>query len=141
VGGAGTLGGALLNQHSRLPALCLPEPADCVELCREEEARYGITHAGAAARVLAAWHFPTTVCEPIARHHDALLPDAPVLERGLHVARALADRAMTDEPIGFATDDGIAWLTEGRLTAADVEPLLARLREKADGLLQGLRPT
>lgn len=135
-----TLGAALLHQHSPLPALCLPQMVDPAELCRHEVDTYGTTHAEAGAQVLAAWNFPPSVCEPIARHHEGLLPDASPLERCLHVGRALAERSLTQEPSGLATDDGITWLTQGRLTSADIEPLILRLQDKAEGLLEGLRP-
>lgn len=134
------LGAALLHQHRPLRMLCLPQQVDSSVLCRDELAEYGATHAEAGARVLAAWNFPADVCRPIARHHEALLPDASALERSLHVGRALAERSMTEEPSGLATDDGITWLTQGRLTSADIEPLVLRLQDRADGLLKGLRP-
>ncbi len=135
-----TLGAALLHQHEPLAELCLPEPADVAGLSRRELDVYGITHADAGARVLAAWNFPPSVCQPIARHHEALLPDATPLERTLHVARSLADRALTGTTDGLASDDGVSWLSEGRLTGPDIEPLLVRLRDKSAGLLEGLRP-
>ena len=135
-----TLGAALMHQHLPLPALCLPEAVEPSQLLRSENELYGIDHADAGARVLAAWHFPATVTDAIARHHEALLPDAPPLERTLHVARALSQRALTGEPFGLGTDDGICWLSEGRLSSEDIESMIVRLLEKASGLIEGLRP-
>ncbi|NLT55157.1 MAG: HDOD domain-containing protein [Actinomycetales bacterium] len=136
-----TLGSALLHQHAPVPSVCLPEPFDPGELLRIEHDLYGITHSDAGARVLGAWQFPHHVCELISRHHEPLLPDAPPLERSLHTARALADRILTDDPAGLGTDHSIAWISEGRLTATDLGPLLVRLQEKAQNLLEGLRPS
>lgn len=135
-----TLGSALLHQHAPLPALCLPEPEVPTELLIWEHEHYGITHQEAGAKVLGAWQFPQHICDLIARHHDAMIPDAPPLERSLRTARALADRLLAGESHGQATDHGIAWISDGLLTPSDLEPLLTRLQEKAQSLIEGLRP-
>jgi HD-like signal output (HDOD) protein len=134
-----TLGAALLHQHAPLPALCLPEILSPTDLATAELAAYGITHEHAGARVLGSWHVPETVCQLIARHHEPVLPDAPPLERTLHTARALTDRLLRGEAATLGTDAHIAWLTEGRLTPDDLEPLIARIAERSQGLLDGLQ--
>ena len=134
------LGAAFLHQHSPLETLCLPEPVDIDVLTRVEVGQYGISHAEIGARVLSAWKFPEQMCTLIARHHERPLPDASPLERTLHLARGLADRILSGEARGIGEDRVLAWVSEGRLAAQDIPPLLERIQGRAEGLLAGLRP-
>lgn len=133
-----TLGSALLHQHRALGLVCLPEPDDAARLHAEEVAAYGTTHEAVGARVLAMWHFPERVCSLIARHHEALLPDASALERCLHAARRVADRLMRGD-----AEDGleatVAWLTDGHVVADELPALLERVADRAAALLDGLQ--
>ncbi len=134
-----TFGAALLHQHEPPGLLCLPETSDPAEQALLELDRYGITHEQAGARVLSSWQIPERICTLIGRHHEPLLPSAPPLERVLHAARYLADRALRED-LETPGDESIAWITEGRVTAADVPAQLAWVRDRAAALLDGLLP-
>lgn len=133
-----TLGSALLHQHRPLGLVCLPQPDDVDALLEAETAAYGTTHEVVGARVLSMWHFPDRVCALIARHHEALLPDASPLERTLHAARAVADGLLRDT-VPDPADASIAWLTDGLVTADELPALFERVRERAGALLDGLQ--
>ncbi len=148
------LGTALLHQHRPGALVCLPDPRDPAAFLAAEDERYGLTHDAAAAQVLAAWHVPTRLCVLIGRHHEPLLPDAGALERALHLARWVSDHLLrVDLEQGGAGSGGearggppeqplaagdVAWMSDGRLSATDVEPLLELVRVRAEGLLEGL---
>jgi HD-like signal output (HDOD) protein len=160
-----TLGAALLHQRGPGVQLCLPQPDDARGLLASERERFGETHDELAARALATWHMPARLCELIARHHEAVLPDSGPLERSLHVARLIADHVLrapgpgadggppdgsgdgpqeAPDALASATADRpgdtatLVWLTEGRIAAADVPHLVAGTRHRAGALLQGL---
>jgi HD-like signal output (HDOD) protein len=139
-----TLGSALLHQQHPLPMLCLPYPADTDtstgddELNRLELELYQVGHADAAAHVLTAWHFPATVCDLIAAHHSVPLPDATPLTRALHAARALTDLALAEQPDVIRAQCTIQRLTEGKVSQAQIEPLVEQLRVRAAVLLAGI---
>jgi HD-like signal output (HDOD) protein len=134
-----TLGAALLHQHESRGLLCLPEPENPAVMVAEEQEYYGITHDQAAARVLGAWHVPEPITVAIGRHHAALLPDAPPLERALQVARLLADAVLRDA-VPPVTGDLVRQVTEGAVSPEDLPVLLDRVRDRAGTLLEGLRP-
>lgn len=134
-----TLGAALLHQHEPLGLLCLPEPEDPLERAELEHDRYGITHDQAGARVLEAWHVPSRITVLIARHHEALLPDAPALERALRAARLLTDARLRG-PVTQSTEHELTWVTEGAVPPQDLSWLLDQVGERAEGLLEGLEP-
>lgn len=76
---------------------------------------YGGTHAGLAADVLHAWHFPEDLCVAIGRHHDEPSEGATPLRRALQGGIALA---------GLSEDDPDArgrW-AEVALRCAGVKP-------------------
>jgi HD-like signal output (HDOD) protein len=135
-----TLGSALLHQHHPLPALCLPYPDDLHALAQAELDIYGIGHAEAGARVLAAWRFPERLCTLIESHHEAPLPDASAVERTLHGARALTHLVLSERPDPAAAEHALSWMSEGRLDPPSIEPLVAQLRERSAALLEGLLP-
>jgi HD-like signal output (HDOD) protein len=135
-----TLGSALLHQHHPLPQLCLPETEGIDELDQRETDLYGVGHAAAGAQVLASWHFPHRLCELIATHHDAPLPDASPDARTLHAARALTDLALNPQADAMQAHDTIQRVSEGRITSAHVQTLVPQIAEQAEFLLTGLRP-
>lgn len=140
-----TLGGALLHQREPLPHLCLPFRANVDELNQHEQDLYGTTHAEAGAAMLASWRFPDRLCHLVAAHHEVPLPDAPPLTRALGAARVLTDLALRERPAGQQSDTAHAEhtlrrLSEGKLTAADIAPLLSQVRDRSQALLDGLRP-
>jgi HD-like signal output (HDOD) protein len=136
-----TLGSALLHQCRPLPQLCLPFPTDQHEVDEQELELYGIGHAEAGAQVLAAWRFPSRLCDLIAFHHSVPLPDAAPLERVLHAARALSNIVLAPESDLEKSTNSLIWLSEGRLGSSDIEPLAAELAEHSQALLNGLRPS
>jgi HD-like signal output (HDOD) protein len=133
-----TLGSALLHQHQPRGLICLPEPDDVPALAAAEQADYGTTHEAIGARVLSMWHFPDRIATLIARHHEAILPDASPLERTLHTARGVADRLMRGEP-SEGMESSVAWLTDGLVSAAELPVLFDRVAERSAALLDGLQ--
>jgi HD-like signal output (HDOD) protein len=135
-----TLGSALLHQHRPLPALCLPDPVDDADLARQEIEIYGIGHAEAGARTLTAWKFPEQLCSLIARHHEPVLPDASPLERVLPTARALTQRALTDQPHDDDRDSDhtLARLSHGQLTTSVIDALITQIHDRAAALHDAL---
>ena len=134
------IGAALLHQHQALEGICLPAPDDPEQLLVDERERYGISHDQIGARVLAAWHFPEHVCSLIGRHHEAVLPHADPLDRALCVARVLGQSLLREEPPTPADVALLAWLTEGRLTEADLPGVLERMADRSAALMDGLVP-
>ena len=135
-----TLGAALLHRdHAGEITLCLPEPPDATNLIGHERDTMGVSHDVLAAGVLRSWQFPEHVVSVVGRHHQQVLPDAQPLERALHLARSLADTLLREdgEDLGEAT---LSWLSEGRITPADVPALLELVTERSATLLEGLRP-
>lgn len=136
-----TLGSALLHQYDAGATLCLPMPADEADYLRHEVEDYGIDHAQVGARVLTAWKFPEVLCDLIARHHDAALTEASPLARVLPVARTLTHLALAsddEQPLECDRDLTLARLTQGRLGAYELGPVLSRVRERADTLVTAL---
>lgn len=92
---------------------------------------FGITHAGAAARVLEAWRFPAAIVDAIAHHHDN--PDAPAAQtaRMLIAAEAVAEQAFGPwgEPGGGAPALALLALEPERLDA-----IIARVRTESGTL-------
>jgi len=134
------IGAALLHQHQALESTCLPQTDDPEQLLTAERDRYGISHDQIGSRVLAAWHFPEHVCDLIGRHHDEAMPHTDPLDRALAVSRALADCLLREEPPPPAQAAHLAWLTEGRLTEADLADVLERMADRSAALLDGLVP-
>ncbi len=135
-----TLGAALLHRdYAGEITLCVPEPADAAGVVAAERERMGVSHDLLAAGVLRSWQFPEHVVSVVGRHHKQVLPDAQPLERALHLARSLADTLLREDPedSGEAT---LSWLSEGRITPADVPALLEQVSERSTTLLEGLRP-
>lgn len=135
-----TLGSALLHQDNPPVALCLPQPDDLESLLAAEVQRHGIGHDALAAQVLRAWHFPAHVGNVIGRHHEPMLPDAPPLERTLHVARSLAHCLLRGDDTPILPDHEVTWLSQGRITPKDVPALLERMSGRAEALAEGLQP-
>lgn len=133
-----TLGSALLHQQRPLPALCLPHPADAVELNHNEFELYGIGHAQAGAQALAAWTFPRGICSLVARHHEAPDANGDPLADCLHAARTLTDLVLAPDPDLSSASRHLLTLSEGRLTARDIAALVSRTIDKSAALLEGL---
>jgi HD-like signal output (HDOD) protein len=132
-----TLGTALLHQRQATAQLCLPAPAEDVDLLQSEIDEFGIDHARAGAEVLIAWKFPLHLSDVIARHHNPTLADAPPLERVLSAARTLTNLALPNDqtPDRQCSEYDLARLTNGRLATHDLDSLITRLRERAETLL------
>jgi HD-like signal output (HDOD) protein len=81
--------------------------ADRLEL---EQAAFGITHAGAAARVLQSWRFPAAMVEAIAHHHDHHDVAGSDMTRLLIAAEAVAELAVGPWGEPVAVDAGISLL-------------------------------
>jgi HD-like signal output (HDOD) protein len=135
-----TLGSALLHQRETLPQLCLPFPASVDELNQREVELYGRAHAEEGAAMLASWRFPDRLCALVATHHEVPLPDAPPLTRALGAARVLTDLSLREDPDTAHAEHALRRLSEGKLTATDIAPLLGQVQDRARALLDGLRP-
>lgn len=132
------IGSALLHQVSPIGALCLPIAHYTAEVADAELRQYGESHCDAAVRALRAWHFPERMCEVIAGHHDAPLPDAAPIERCLQLARVVADGCLPGGGDPAESLHRLRWLSEGRVTEAVLWPLIDQVRERSDALLLGL---
>lgn len=79
-----------------------------------ERERYGVDHAWAAARVLQSWDFPTSLCDAVARHHDAsassLLSPLPAALRAGRALASLVPGTETHDPadLGDAGREALA---------------------------------
>ena len=135
------IGSALLHQVSPIRSLCLPINAYSSEVAAAELQHYGESHSDAAARALRVWRFPAQMCELIAGHHDAPLPDAAPIERCLHLARIVADGCLPGGGDPAESLHRLRWLSEGRVTEAVLWPLMEKVRERSETLLVGLAPT
>ena len=135
-----TIGAALLHQHQSLPALCLPEQGPIEDLLRVERERYGVAHDHLGGRVLSAWQFPEHLCQLIAEHHEQLLPGATPLARALHAARLLTDHLLRGQDLSLAQASQLSWLSEGRLSEAELPALLDQMTDRSTALLEGLQP-
>ncbi len=132
------LGTGLLYQDTRDVALCLPESGDAQAALQLEQERHGASHDVLAAEVLTAWHFPVHLCDVIREHHQPALPDASPLRRTLQIARSLAETVLLQDQSPAASGVDYAWLSEGRLTPAEVPALLARMDERSRVLADAL---
>ena len=133
-----TLGSALLHQQRPLPALCLPHPGSQEELNDTEFELYGIGHAQAGAQALAAWQFPRSMCSLVARHHEPRDAPGEPLADCLRAARTLTDLALAPDPDVRGAEILLLTLSEGRLAAHDVVPLVSQIVDRSAGLLEGL---
>ena len=128
------IGGALLHRSlGPLPVEAPPETAGAARIALEQEL-WGIDHASAAARVLAAWWFPQELTRALATHHGPLDEATTPLGRALMAAEALA--ACAD---GDATADEVGEaLSLANLDAGAVPALCERVRAETDGLASSL---
>lgn len=96
-----------------------------------ERAAFGITHAGAAARVLQSWRFPAEMVDAIARHHDPFDPTAAPNTQLLVAAEAVAHEALGawGEPVNL--DAGLALLG---MDSDRLESIVARVRTESGTL-------
>jgi len=124
------LGRQLLQRRESGPgAGAWSPPADRLQL---ERSLFGVTHPEAAARVLRAWSFPTSMVEAISHHHapldGAATSDATQL---LIAAEAITELAMGswDEPV--QTDAALALL---QLEPDRLELIVRRVRNESTGL-------
>ena len=132
-----TMGSALLHQVAPLPALCLAQLDDSGALLRTEFELYETDHAEAGAEVLRVWHFPEPLCTLIANHHAEPLPDSDPLVRVLHTARTFTYLVLS----GAAVEpfrDGIARVSEGRITGDSLERWMEQIAKRAVALREGL---
>jgi HD-like signal output (HDOD) protein len=132
-----TIGSAMLHKIRPVSALCLPLSGGTgLDLCAAERAEFGADHAEIGARILGAWNFPPLFCELIGRHDQAPPRDAAPLARALHAARVCTSAVLADEAeLPRARSALDAALPTG---APPVEHLVARVRDKAAALLEGL---
>ena len=95
-----------------------------------ERARFGMTHADAAARVLGAWNLPAGMVTAIAGHHQPLDATTGESVRMLVAAEAMAELALGawDEPVD--SEGGLALLD---LDLDRLDVIVRRIRnESAD---------
>jgi HD-like signal output (HDOD) protein len=128
------IGAALLHRSlGPLPVEAPPETANADRLVLEQQL-WGIDHASAAARVLAAWWFPPELTRALAVHHN------PLAEAGSPLALALiAGEALAACADGEATPEEVAEaLSVANLDAAEIPALCERVRAETDGLASSL---
>ncbi len=77
-------------------AALIEEEDDTSLLCAQELAEFGMSHAEAAARVLAGWNFPSAFVAAVAAHHDAGVGETP-LDRVLLAGDAVAHLVVLPE--------------------------------------------
>lgn len=107
------VGAAILHSvdpttHAALTA----DSDDSAALCVQEIAEFGMSHAEAAARVLASWNFPAAFVGAVACHHDGGLGDTPleqVLLAGDAVAHLIVrpEEEWTDEELDRLEELGV----------------------------------
>ena len=127
------LGHALLHRGlGPLPAEAPPETEDAARLIYEQE-RWGIDHATAVSRVLAAWWFPEEFTRALAMHHMGPAAAHANLERvmigGEALARAAAGIDLTSLEPSLALVD---------LDARSAAPLTEKVRDETDALAASL---
>lgn len=137
------IGTALLHQSrgSGSPVevtVCLPSDGD--EIAASEREAFGIGHDELASEVLGGWHVPEHLCAVIARHHRAAMPDAPALERTLQIARTLSGALLSGDDEAVHSSPACAWLSEGIIGPTVAASVAERMKTRAEGLLEGLRP-
>jgi len=111
--------------------VALPEPAANADRLELERAAFGITHAGAAARVLQSWHFPAAMVEAIAHHHDHHDAAPSDMTRLLIAAEAVADVAVGTwgEPVAVEAGLGLLGIEPERL-----DSIIMRVRTESGTL-------
>jgi HD-like signal output (HDOD) protein len=102
--------------------------ADRLEL---EQAAFGITHAGAAARVLQSWRFPAAMVEAIAHHHDHHEVAASDMTRLLIAAEAVAELAVGPWGEPVAVEAGVSLLG---IEAERLDSIITRVRTESGTL-------
>jgi HD-like signal output (HDOD) protein len=124
------IGAALLHRSlGPLPVEAPSETANAARVALEQQL-WGIDHATAAARVLAAWWFPQELTRALAAHHGPLAEAGTPLARALIAGEALAACAEGDA----APEDVAEALSAANLDAEAVPALCERVRAEADGL-------
>jgi HD-like signal output (HDOD) protein len=94
-----------------------------------ERERYGISHVGITRQLLAAWSFPSGVCDAIAAHHDEPVPGGDPLAVSVQLAsRIVAGGRLAD------TDP----VTTRLIDAARIEPMRERAKAAAADLAPAL---
>lgn len=106
-------------------------PTDTAVACAEELARFGMSHAEVAARLLEGWSFPPHVVETIASHHDTAVG---LNAHGRLLAAADAVAHLVLEPAGILELDPLRmeWLDT---TPEALERLTSLTREHAADVL------
>jgi len=128
------IGGALLHRSlGPLPVETPPETANAARLAVEQQL-WGIDHAEAASRVLAAWWFPQDLTRALAVHHAPPAEATTPLARALIAGEALAACAEGDT----SPEDVAEALSLADLDAAALPPLCERVRAETDGLARSL---
>jgi HD-like signal output (HDOD) protein len=133
------LGAALLHQidPARRTAIVDAAATTGVHPVHAEVPAYGLGHAEAAQRVLAAWRFPVELADAVGAHHrhsrDAMTP----LERTLQAAKALV-RDLPTVPRHEVPDDVDGALRAGRVTAKEEASLRQQALEQAGQLAAAL---
>lgn len=122
------LGSALLRQRAPEEHAELVDRAVAGEdLLALEQMTYGGTHASLCADVLAAWRFPTELCDAIGKHHEPPQRSAPPVRRALQGALALVP-----EVAGGA--DVSAALSAAHVTPEEVGELQRQIADAAEQL-------
>lgn len=122
--GLGAIERPLGGERPERPA----DPPDRLEL---ELAAFGITHAGAAARVLQSWRFPAAMIEAISHHHDRAEPAPAAMTQLLLAAEAIAQLAIGPwgEPVDTEAGIKLTGIESDRL-----DSIVARVREESNTL-------
>lgn len=126
------LGIPMLNSIDPVAHGAARETSDDAALCRREELAFGMSHATAAATVLASWSFPPSLVRTIAEHHDGVTPttgEAALLAAGDAIAHLAADPGSVDDA---------ERLRSAGFADADVRRLVADVGGRSGGILAGL---
>ena len=129
------LGAALLHQIDPVRRTAIVDTAAATgvhPVCAEVPA-YGLGHAEAGQRVLAAWRFPVELADAVGGHHRHPRDAMTALERTLQAAKALV-RDLPTVPRHEVPDDVDAALRAGRVTAREEASLRQQALEQAGQL-------
>lgn len=119
------------ERHEAVAALAASSGHHIVDRLVLERARFGMTHAAAAARVLGAWKLPASIVDAVGAHHCPLDPAAGDSVRLLMAAEALTALAVGawGEPVDTEAGVGLLDLDHDRL-----DVIVRRIRNESTGL-------
>jgi putative nucleotidyltransferase with HDIG domain len=121
---------ASLNKVNSNPNLRIENP---------EEQIFGFTHAQLGYELLASWHFPETIAQPIYHHHDLACRDEFAIDTAIvHIANVIANNIQA--PI--SRDDDTILKDEAletlRIDQATLESYYENVYQLLDDVLQML---